>query len=61
MTLSVARDLAAIGVRVNRVAPGPIDTRSYGEGDSQPFKDKLKRGLLSRSGQGRRTSGPHRH
>ena len=39
MTLPVARDLAAIGVRVNTVAPGLIDTPIYGEGDaSEAFK-----------------------
>ena len=47
MTLPVARDLAAIGVRMNCVAPGLIDTPIYGEGEgSEAFKDKLKRDVL---------------
>ncbi len=47
MTLPVARDLAAIGVRVNCIAPGLIDTPIYGQGDaSEAFKDKLKRDVL---------------
>ena len=33
MTLPIARDLAAIGVRVNTVAPGLINTPIYGEGE----------------------------
>ncbi len=42
MTLPVARDLAAIGVRVNTVAPGLIDTPIYGEGEAaEQFKAKL--------------------
>ena len=32
MTLPVARDLSAVGIRVNTVAPGLIDTPIYGEG-----------------------------
>jgi len=47
MTLPVARDLAAIGVRVNTVAPGLIDTPIYGEGDnSEAFKANLQKGVL---------------
>ena len=47
MTLPVARDLAAIGVRVNTVAPGLIDTPIYGEGEgSEKFKEKLQTGVL---------------
>ena len=47
MTLPVARDLAAIGVRVNTVAPGLIDTPIYGEGEgSEAFKANLQRGVL---------------
>jgi NAD(P)-dependent dehydrogenase (short-subunit alcohol dehydrogenase family) len=47
LTLTVARDLAAIGVRVNTVAPGLIDTPIYGEGeDSEAFKANLEKGVL---------------
>jgi NAD(P)-dependent dehydrogenase (short-subunit alcohol dehydrogenase family) len=47
MTLPIARDLAAIGVRVNTVAPGLIDTPIYGEGEaSEAFKESLERGVL---------------
>ncbi len=47
MTLPVARDLAAIGVRVNTVAPGLIDTPIYGEGEgSEAFKANLRKGVL---------------
>ena len=47
MTLPIARDLSAIGVRVNTVAPGLIDTPIYGEGDaSQAFKENLQKGVL---------------
>ena len=47
MTLPVARDLAAIGVRLNTVAPGLVDTPIYGEGEtSEAFKAKLEQGVL---------------
>jgi NAD(P)-dependent dehydrogenase (short-subunit alcohol dehydrogenase family) len=47
LTLPVARDLAAIGVRVNTVAPGLIDTPIYGEGEeSESFKANLEKGVL---------------
>jgi NAD(P)-dependent dehydrogenase (short-subunit alcohol dehydrogenase family) len=47
MTLPIARDLAAVGVRVNTVAPGLIDTPIYGQGDaSEAFKSNLQKGVL---------------
>jgi NAD(P)-dependent dehydrogenase (short-subunit alcohol dehydrogenase family) len=47
ITLPVARDLSAVGVRVNCIAPGLIDTPIYGQGDaSEQFKEKLKRDVL---------------
>ena len=47
MTLPVARDLAAVGVRVNTVAPGLIDTPIYGTGEaSEAFKANLQKGVL---------------
>jgi NAD(P)-dependent dehydrogenase (short-subunit alcohol dehydrogenase family) len=47
LTLPVARDLAAIGVRLNTVAPGLIDTPIYGEGEgSAAFKANLEKGVL---------------
>ena len=54
MTLPIARDLAAIGVRVNCIAPGLIDTPIYGEGEApEAFKEKLKRDVLFPSRLGR--------
>ena len=47
MTLPVARDLAAIAVRVNTVAPGLVDTPIYGEGEkAEEFKAKLGESVL---------------
>ena len=47
MTLPIARDLAVVGVRVNTIAPGLIDTPIYGEGPaSQAFKENLKRDVV---------------
>ncbi len=47
MTLPVARDLAVIGVRVNTIAPGIIDTPIYEfGGNAEEFKAKLKRDIL---------------
>lgn len=47
MTLPIARDLAAVGVRVNTIAPGLIDTPIYGEGESsEAFKDNLKKDVV---------------
>jgi NAD(P)-dependent dehydrogenase (short-subunit alcohol dehydrogenase family) len=47
MTLTVARDLAAAGIRVNTIAPGLIDTPIYGEGDaSEAFKAALGKDVL---------------
>jgi NAD(P)-dependent dehydrogenase (short-subunit alcohol dehydrogenase family) len=42
MTVPAARDLAAIGVRVNTICPGIIDTPIYGQGEqAEEFKRKL--------------------
>jgi NAD(P)-dependent dehydrogenase (short-subunit alcohol dehydrogenase family) len=47
MTLPIARDLRAIGVRVNTVAPGLIDTPIYGEGEgSEKFKANLAQNVI---------------
>ena len=47
MTLPIARDLSAIGVRVNSVAPGLVDTPIFGTGDaSEAFKANLEKGVL---------------
>jgi len=47
MTLPVARDLAAVGVRVNTILPGLIDTPIYGTGEaSEQFKERLGAGVL---------------
>jgi NAD(P)-dependent dehydrogenase (short-subunit alcohol dehydrogenase family) len=47
MTLPIARDLAVVGVRINTIAPGLIDTPIYGTGEgSEAFKAKLKRDVV---------------
>ena len=47
MTLPVARDLSASGIRLNTVAPGLIDTPIYGEGEpAEAFKAKLGESVL---------------
>ena len=47
LTLPLARDLAVVGVRVNTIAPGLIDTPIYGYGgNAEEFKEKLKRDVL---------------
>ena len=45
LTLPVARDLAVVGIRVNTILPGLIDTPIYGAGEgSEAFKGKLAPG-----------------
>lgn len=47
MTLTVARDLSAVGVRVNTIIPGLFDTPIYGEGEAaDQFKERLGAGCL---------------
>lgn len=47
MTLPIARDLVAVGIRVNTIAPGLIDTPIYGYGpDAEAFKGSLGRSVL---------------
>lgn len=47
MTLPIARDLSSVGIRVNTVAPGLIDTPIYGEGpESEAFKAHLGQSVL---------------
>ena len=47
MTLPIARDLSAVGIRVNTVAPGLIDTPIYGEGEqADAFKAHLGASVL---------------
>jgi NAD(P)-dependent dehydrogenase (short-subunit alcohol dehydrogenase family) len=47
LTLPVARDLAVVGIRVNTIAPGLIDTPIYGSGEaSEAFKAKLKKDVV---------------
>jgi len=47
MTLPIARDLVPLGIRINTIAPGLIDTPIYGEGEaSEAFKENLQKGVL---------------
>lgn len=47
MTLPIARDLSAVGVRVNTVAPGLVNTPIYGKGErAEAFKAKLGESVL---------------
>ena len=47
MTLPVARDLSVVGIRVNTILPGLIDTPIYGEGEgAETFKGKLSQDVL---------------
>ena len=47
MTLPIARDLAAHGIRVNAIAPGLIDTPMWGRGErADAFKAKLGESVL---------------
>jgi len=47
MTLPLARDLAVVGIRVNTIAPGLIDTPIYDTApDPEAFKERLKRDVL---------------
>ncbi len=47
MTLPVARDLGVVGIRVNTIAPGLIDTPIYGTGpEAEDFKARLSRDVV---------------
>jgi NAD(P)-dependent dehydrogenase (short-subunit alcohol dehydrogenase family) len=47
MTLNLARDLAVVGIRVNTIAPGLIETPIYGEGpDAEAMKAHLARDVV---------------
>jgi NAD(P)-dependent dehydrogenase (short-subunit alcohol dehydrogenase family) len=47
MTLPVARDLSAVGIRLTTVAPGLVDTPIYGEGEeAEAFKARLGESVL---------------
>jgi NAD(P)-dependent dehydrogenase (short-subunit alcohol dehydrogenase family) len=47
MTLPIARDLSAVGIRVNTIAPGLVDTPIYGDGaDAEAMKAHLGEGVL---------------
>lgn len=47
MTLVLARDLASVGVRVNTIAPGLVETPIYGDGPgAEQFKAHLARDVV---------------
>ena len=47
LTLPLARDLAVVGIRVNTIAPGLIDTPIYDKApDPEAFKEQLRRDVL---------------
>lgn len=46
MTLPIARDLAAIGIRVNTIAPGLVDTPMWGQGEAAERRQAHMRGSL---------------
>ncbi len=47
MTLPIARDLVPLGVRINTIAPGLINTPIYGAGpEAEAFKARLAEGVL---------------
>ena len=47
MTLPIARDLSSVGIRVNTIAPGLIDTPIYGSGEqADAFKARLGASVL---------------
>jgi NAD(P)-dependent dehydrogenase (short-subunit alcohol dehydrogenase family) len=47
MTLPIARDLSVVGIRVNTIAPGLIDTPIYGTGErSEAFKASLRKDVV---------------
>ena len=47
MTLPIARDLVPLGVRINTIAPGIINTPIYGTGEAaEHFKARLAEGVL---------------
>ena len=47
LTVPVSRDLSALGIRVNTVAPGLVDTPIYGTGEgSDAFKAKLGQSVV---------------